>query len=144
MGRILESVGRQLVLPGGSIDASGAYVAPLQGPGGGLVVAANSANQVLSNAVAGRFGYITELLLIVTATAAVSSTIALQDASGGTVLWGFAFPATGPILGTILPVRFSNPPRTAAAGGQFFISTTGAGITYMASCNGYLDNGLGN
>lgn len=141
---ILENIGRSLVLPGGSLDASGAYVAPLQGAGGGLVVGANTANQVLSTTLAGSFGFITDLYIVVTATAAVSSTIALLDASSGAVLWGFAFPAAGPAVGTVLNIRFSNPPRTAAAGGAFYISTTGAGITYMASCNGYFTKSLGN
>jgi hypothetical protein len=144
MGRILESVGRQLVLPGGSIDAAGAYVAPLIATGGALAVAANTINQALTVAASGRFAYMTDMLIVVTATAAVAGTIALQDSSGGTVLWGIGFGATGPTIGAVIPVRFTNPPRNLTAGGQFFLSTTGAGVTYTVSCNGYYDNSLGN
>jgi hypothetical protein len=144
MGRILESVGRQLVLPGGSIDAAGAHVLPLMATGGGIAVAANTPNQAFTVAASGQFGYMTDLIIIVTLTAAVAGTIALLDSSGGTVLWGIGFGAGGPTLGMVIPIRFSNPVRTLTAGGQFFISTTGAGITYTAACNGYKENSLGN
>jgi hypothetical protein len=144
MAFIDQVLKRSLVLPGGSIDATGAYVAPLLATGGGVVVAANTANQAFTVAVSGQFGFITDILIIVTATAAVAGTIALLDSSGGTVLWGTGFGSGGPALNAVIPVRFSNPPRTLTAGGQFFISTVGAGITYIASCNGYTDKSLGN
>lgn len=137
-------VSRTISLPGGSLDASGAYVAPLQAIGGGLAVAANTANQAFTIAASGQFGYMTDLLIIVTATAAVAGTIALLDSSGGTILCGIGFGATGPALGSVIPVKFSNPPRTLTAGGQFFISTTGAGCTYLAICNGITDKSFGN
>jgi hypothetical protein len=144
MGKILEVVNRSLVLPGGSIDAAGAYVAPLIATGGALAVTANTINQAFTVASSGRFAYMTDMLIVVTATAAVAGTIALLDASGGTILWGIGFSAAGPTLGAVIPVRFTNPPRNLTAGGQFFLSTAGVGLTYTASCNGYYDNALGN
>ncbi len=142
-GRIIENINRNLVLPGGSIDVTGAYITPLMAPGGGLIVAANTANQTFSNAVSGSFGFMTDLFIINTATAAVAATIGIQDASGGTVLWGLSFPATGPILGTVINIQFSNPLRTSVAGGIFVLTTTGAGVTWMATCNGYTTSSLG-
>lgn len=144
MGRLLEVINRSVILPGGSIDATGAYVQPLRATGGGLAVAANTANQAFTIASSGNFAYMTDLNIIVTLTAAVAGTIALLDASGGTVLWGIGFGAGGPVLGSVIPVRFSVPVRTATAGGQFYLTTTGATITYIATCNGYYENALGN
>lgn len=137
-------VSRTVSLPGVSLDATGAFVQPLMATGGGLLVAANTPNQAFTVAASGQFGYMTDLLIIVTSTAAVAGTITLLDSSGGTVLWGLGFAATGPVLGSVIPVKFSNPIRTLTAGGQFFISTTGAGVTYMATCNGITDKSFGN
>jgi hypothetical protein len=143
MGRILEVVNRSLVLPGGSIDAAGAYVDPLKAVGGGVAIAAATANQAFTVAVSGRYGYLSDVLLFVTATAAVAGSISILDSSGGTVVWSFPFPGA-PAAGASLVMKFTNPPRTALAGGQFFITTTGAGVTWAAMCNGYTDNALGN
>jgi hypothetical protein len=143
MGKILEVVNRSLVLPGGSLDASGAYVAPLLAVGGGAAIAAATANQAFTAASAGRFGYLTDVLLFVTATAAVSGNISILDQSSGAVVWNFPYPGA-PNAGTVITLKFTNPPRTALAGGQFFITTTGAGVTWVAMANGYYDNALGN
>lgn len=142
--RIVDrEINRILTLPGGSIDETGVYVSALQSPSGGLVVAANTANQVLSTTATGKFGYLTDVYVFCTATSAVAATLAIQDAVSGAVLWGIAFPVTGPTLGIAIPIRFTNPPRTAAAGGAFIMSTTGAGVTWMATCNGYFSSSIG-
>jgi hypothetical protein len=144
MGRIQEVITRAIVLPGGSIDASGAYVQPLLATGGGVAIAAATANQALTVAAgAGSFGYMTDLNLIITATAVVAGTVSLLDASGGTVLWSFPYLAAGAV-NQVIQIHFSNPVRTSIANGQFFITTTGAGVTWAASCNGYTDKVLGN
>ena len=143
MGRILEVIGRNLMLPGVSIDATGSFVQPLSATGGGVVIAAATANQAITSAVAGRFQYMTDIMLYLTFSAAVAATLTVLDASGGTVLVNLNF-TTAPAVGAIIPLKFSNPLRTATAGGQFFITTTGAAITWIAVLNGYTDNSLGN
>lgn len=143
MGRISENIQRTLTLPAYGINLSGAYVAPLTATGGGLAIAAATANQALTVASAGNFAYMTDLWIMPTALAAVANTFSVLDSSGGTVLFNLPL-LTGLAVGSLVPIRFSVPIRTAVAGGQFFVSTTGAALTWAAWVNGYYDNSLGN
>lgn len=143
MGRIQEVITRAIVLPGGSIDASGANVQPLLATGGGIAILAATANQAFTPAVAGKFAYMTDVWFINTFSAAVANTISILDSSGGATLFNVPL-LTGIAIGQIIQFKFSVPFRTLAAGGQFFISTTGAAVTWAGGCNGYYDNSLGN
>ena len=143
MGRISENIQRSVIIPGYGIDLSGNYVQPLRATGGGLAIAAATANQALTVASAGNFAYLTDLWIMPTALAAVANTFSILDASGGTVLFNLPL-LTGLAVCALVPIHFSVPLRTATAGGQFFVSTTGAALTWAAWVNGYYDNSLGN
>jgi hypothetical protein len=140
---IQSIVKRGLILPGGNIDQAGAYAAPLLATGGCVALTAAGANQAFSVALAGNFAYLTSITLICTATAGVAATISILDASGGNVLFKLTYTAA-PALNATLTIPFQAVPRTAAQNGQFFATTTGAGVTWSIACNGYYDNAVGN
>lgn len=137
------SVQRTVMLPGGAIDATGVYPAPLMATGGGMALTAAGANQAFTVALAGKYGFMTGLWLVPTALVAVANSITLLDASGGNILWNMPL-LTGLPIGTMVQVKFENPLRTAAAGGQFYMTTAGAALTWSVGCNGYYDSALGN
>jgi hypothetical protein len=143
MATLSGNIQRAITLPGGSIDQSGAHVQPLMGTGGGLAIAAATANQAFTVAVAGKFAFMTSFWFVPTALAAVANTITILDSSGGAALWNMPL-LTGLAVGTMVQVKLDVPIRTLAAGGQFFISTTGAALTWAGGCNGYYDSALGN
>ncbi len=143
--------GAQLVLPGGSYGSGGAYQAPLKAINGSVALAAATANQAVSVAVASNFGYLTDMYLWRTdATAALSASteVRLMDASAGTILWTMIWPAVTAAAATpfgLAPpiiIHFSNPPRTSVVNGQFFITTVGTAITWSVQMNGYYSTGV--
>ena len=84
-----------------------------------------------------------DILLVCTALGAVVNTISLLDNTGGNVLWNMPL-LTGLAVGAVIPVHFSIPRRCAVAGGQFYLSTTGIGVTWAVSIDGFYDDALGN
>lgn len=136
-------ISRVASMPSPAIKADGSYASPLLATGGGLAIAANTANQAISVVSAGKFAYITDILLVCTALGAVVNTISLLDNTGGNVLWNMPL-LTGLAVGAVIPVHFSIPRRCAVAGGQFYLSTTGIGVTWAVSIDGFYDDALGN
>ena len=131
-------VNRNATLPTPHWNSDGSYTIPLLAIGGELAVAAATANQPLTAAApAAQYAYITNIYVIVTATAAAAASFSLLDATSGNVLHKFSYNAAGPTLHDKVTFRFEIPHRTAALAGQFFVTTTGAGITYSVQCNGF-------
>ena len=132
---------KSLIIPSPQINAAGTYSTPLIAIGGGLLVLANTLNQALTVAApAGEFAFITDMFITCLSTGAVQATISLLDSSGGTTLDLMATPATGPTLNMTMARRFTIPLRNLTAGGQFFISSGGVGVTWAIQVNGFYTN----
>lgn len=111
---------------------------PLKATGGSVVIAANTANQALTDAAGdGLHGHMTRLKLICRAVGSGAHTLSLLDKSAGNVLWKLDL-AAALTVGQVIDVIFDYPHRTQDANGQFFITTTVAGYTWDASCNGFI------
>lgn len=132
--------GSQYVLPGSSLaPATNAYQAPLKAVGGSFLTTAGGANnQTLTNTLASNFGYMTDITIIVDVVLTGAATVLILDASGGTTMHEWQFPATAwPVKHTQFPFHFTVPIRTAAAGAAFFVTTTGSAGSWQITCNGF-------
>jgi hypothetical protein len=133
--------GSQFWLPGGAYAAAGTWQTPLMAIGGGLVLANATANTTaLTNSLASNFGHITDVLIVCTLAGTGAQTVKILDASAGTAV--FSLITSVATAGDSFPFHFSSPPRTAAVGTTFFVSTSGTTGTWGIMVNGFFSTGI--
>lgn len=109
-------------------------------PGGGVSIA-NAVETAISTVDAARFGYLTNLTIICTATSTTAGTWTLRDGMGGGTLLVIPQPVTVAIVGTKYCFCFPVPWKTNAINKAFTIQGSVATMgTWTFLCNGMLSS----
>lgn len=132
-------VGKMPMFPGGGMDNTGAYVAPIKALNGSLTAAAATQDQPLTAAAgAGKYAYLLNVQVVCVAAGGACA-IEITDDAGGDAVWRLNLLAA-PTVGQVYSGTFQMPPRTDQANGQFYVTTVGATSRWDVTCNGYIDS----